>query len=88
VSSASRYPKKPAHTVSREKTSAIRVALIRRCAHTWIRYASALAKTPVTTSAAQTVQPRGIVTSPSATAMARKPTNAVVISMKVRATGS
>ena len=52
-------PKNAAQTGSIENASAVRVALVRRCAHVWARNASALAKTPVTSSAPQTVQPCG-----------------------------
>ncbi len=54
-------PKNAAHTGSSENASAVRVALVRRCAHVCARNASALANTPVTTSALHTVQPCGIV---------------------------
>ena len=56
-SPASQKPKIPAHTGSIANASAVRVALVRRCAHVWTRKASALAKMPVTSSALQTVQP-------------------------------
>src|SRR5262249_6126266 len=59
VSPASVIPKNAAHTGSSENASAVRVALVRRCAHVCARNASALAKTPVTSSAPHTVQPCG-----------------------------
>ena len=58
-SPASVKPKNAAHTGSSENASAVRVALVRRCAHVCARNASALAKTPVTSSAPHTVQPCG-----------------------------
>ena len=59
-------PKNAAQTGSIVNASAVRVADVRRCAHVWTRKASALAKTPVTSSAPHTVQPRGTSRSPSA----------------------
>ena len=58
-SPASVKPKNAAQTGSSENASAVCVALVRRWAHVWARNASALAKTPVTSSAPQTVQPCG-----------------------------
>ena len=58
-SPASVKPKNAAQTGSSENASAVCVALVRRCAQVWARNASALAKTPVTISAPQTVQPCG-----------------------------
>ena len=58
-SPASVKPKSAAHTGSSVKTSAVRFALVRRCAQVCTRNASALANTPVTSSAPHTVQPCG-----------------------------
>src|SRR6185436_8120276 len=58
-SPASQKPKNAAKTGSSAKASAVRVALRLRCAQVWTRKPSALAKTPVTTSALHTVQPCG-----------------------------
>ena len=56
--------------------TAIRVALTRRWAQIWTSSAKATANSPVTSSAAQTVAPRGTDRSPSAIAIARKATQA------------
>ena len=66
---------------------AVRVAVVRLCAHVCARNASALAKTPVTSSAPQTVQPCGTGRSPQASAIASRPPNAVSISTSVNAIG-
>ena len=87
-SPASAKPKIPANTGSSAKTSAVRVALVRCCAQACTRNASALAKTPVTSSAPHTVQPCGTSTCPAATATTAKPTNAASISAVVNASGS
>src|SRR6266704_867728 len=56
-SPASVNPKSAVQTGSMAKASAVRVALVLRCAQLWTRKPSALANTPVTSSAPQTVQP-------------------------------
>src|SRR4029077_7698817 len=56
-SPASVYPKSAAQTGSSVKTSAVRVALVSRCAHVCTRNPIALANTPVTSNAPNTVQP-------------------------------
>ena len=58
-SPASVKPKNAAQTGSSENASAVCVAVARRWAHVCARNASALAKTPVTRRAPQTVQPCG-----------------------------
>ena len=65
-SAASVKPKKAAQTGSSENASAVCVAVARRWAHVCARNASALAKTPVTRSAPQTVQPCGHASWPAA----------------------
>ena len=64
------------------------VAEVRRWAHVWTRYPSALANTPVTSSAPQTVHPRGTPRSPRASATTSSPRNAAAISTNVKASAS
>ena len=88
-SPASEKPKIPVKTGSSVKISAVCVALVRRWAQLWTRYASALANTPVTTSAPHTVQPVGARSNcPAAAATVAKPTSAATISTNVSASGS
>ena len=87
-SPASQKPKSAAQTGSSANASAVRAADRRRCAHVCTRNASAEAKTPVTISAPQTVQPRGTSSCPAATATTVKPAQAASISASVSATTS
>ena len=64
-SPASVNPKNAVQTGSSENASAVCVAVARRCAQVCARNASALAKTPVTSSAPQTVQPCGHASCPA-----------------------